>query len=96
LFSRRDIHLLSKMNINLVSSCHLCVHLYMAIHFIVTFHILCIHDSHVMHMHCNRCGHVPEPRRGQDGAGSEVAWAEYSDVVGAAMHGDMMAIEVLA
>ena len=45
------MHLLSKVNINLVSSCHSCVHLYMAVHFIITFHLFCIHDSHAMHMH---------------------------------------------
>ena len=51
LFSRRDMHLLSKVNINLVSSCHSCVHLYMTVHFIITFHLFCIHDSYAMHMH---------------------------------------------
>jgi len=45
------MHLLSKVNINLVSSCHSCVHLYMALHFIITFHLFCIHDSYVVHMH---------------------------------------------
>ena len=45
------MHLLSKINVNLVSSCHSCVHLYMAVHFIITFHLFCIHDSHAMHMH---------------------------------------------
>ena len=45
------MHLLSKVNINLVSSCHSCVYLYMAEHFIITFHLFCIHDSHVVHMH---------------------------------------------
>jgi hypothetical protein len=57
------MHLLSKINVNLVSSCHSCVHLYMAIHFIITFHILCIYDSHVMHVHFNRCS------RGRDAVG---------------------------
>ena len=51
LFSRRDMHLLSKININLVSSCHSCVHIYMAVPYIITFHLICIHDSYAMHMH---------------------------------------------
>ena len=51
LFSKRDMHLLSKINVNLVLSCLSCVHLYMAIHFIITFHIFCIHDSDAVHMH---------------------------------------------
>ena len=45
------MHLLSNLNVNLVSSCHSCVHLYMAVHFIITFHLLCMHDSYAMHMH---------------------------------------------
>ena len=45
------MHLLSKVDTNLVSSCPSCVPLYMAIHFIITFHLLCIHDSYAMHMH---------------------------------------------
>ena len=45
------MHLLSKVNINLVSSCHSCVHLYMVVHFIITFHLFCIHDSYAVHMH---------------------------------------------
>ena len=28
-----------------------CVHLYMAVHFIIIFHLLCMHDSYTMHMH---------------------------------------------
>ena len=28
-----------------------CVHSYMAIHFIIIFHLLCVHDSYTMHMH---------------------------------------------
>ena len=51
LFLRRDMHLLSKININLVSSYHSCVHLYMVVHVIITFHLFCIHDSHAVHMH---------------------------------------------
>ena len=45
------MHLLSKININLESSCHSCVYLDMAVHFIITFHLLCMHDSYAMHMH---------------------------------------------
>ena len=45
------MHQLSKVDINLVSPWHSCVHLYMAVHFIITFHLLCMHDSYVMHMH---------------------------------------------
>ena len=45
------MHLLSKVNIKLISSCHSCVHLYMVVPFIITFHLLCIHDSYAMHMH---------------------------------------------
>ena len=45
------MHLLSKVNINLVSSCHSCVHLYRVVPFIITFHLLCIHDSYAVHMH---------------------------------------------
>ena len=51
LFSRKDMHLLSKVNINLASSCYSCVHLYMVVPFIITFHLLCIHDSYDVHMH---------------------------------------------
>ena len=51
LFSKRDMHLLSKIDVNLVSSCHSCVHLYMAVPSIITFHLVCIHDSYSMHMH---------------------------------------------
>ena len=51
LFSRKDMHLLSKVNINLLSSCHSCVCLYMVVPFIITFHLLCIHDSYAVHMH---------------------------------------------
>ena len=39
------------MDVNLVLLCHSCVHLYMAVHFIITFHLLCMHDSYAMHMH---------------------------------------------
>ena len=45
------MHLLCKINVNLVSSCHSCVHLYLAVHVIITFDLFCIHDSHAMHMH---------------------------------------------
>jgi len=45
------MHLLCKINVNLVSSCHSCVYLYMAVHVIITFHLFCIHDSHAMHKH---------------------------------------------
>ena len=45
------MHLLSKVNINLVSSCHSCVRLYMAVHLFITFHLFCMHDSYAMHMH---------------------------------------------
>ena len=45
------MHLLSKVNINLMSSCHSCVHLYMVVPLIITFHLLCIHDSYDVHMH---------------------------------------------
>ena len=51
LFSKRDMHLLSKIDVNLASSCLSCVHLYMAVHFIITFHLLCMHDSYTLHMH---------------------------------------------
>ena len=51
LFSKRDMHLLDKIDVNLVSSCLSCVHLYMAVHFIIIFHLLCMHDSYTMHMH---------------------------------------------
>ena len=45
------MHLLGKIDVNLVLSCLSCVHLYMAVHFIITFHLLCMHDSYTMHMH---------------------------------------------
>ena len=45
------MHILSKIDVNIVSSCHSCIHLYMAVHFIITFHLLCMHDSYTMHMH---------------------------------------------
>ena len=45
------MHLLSKVDTNLVSSRHSCVHLNMAVHFIITFHLFCIHDSYAVHMH---------------------------------------------
>ena len=45
------MHLLSKINVNLESSCHSYDRLDMAVHFIITFHLLCMHDSYVMHMH---------------------------------------------
>ena len=45
------MHLLSKIDVNLASSCLSCVHLYMVVHFIITFHLLCMHDSYAMHMH---------------------------------------------
>ena len=45
------MHILSKIDVNLVSSCLSCVHLYMAVHFIIIFHLLCMHDSYTMHMH---------------------------------------------
>ena len=45
------MHLLSKIDVNLVSSSLSCVHLYMATHFIITFHLSCLHDSYTMHMH---------------------------------------------
>ena len=51
LFCKRDMYLLGKIDLNLVSSCLSCVHLYMAVHFITTFHLLCMHDSYTMHMH---------------------------------------------
>ena len=51
LFSNRDMHLLGKIDVKLVSSCCSCVHPYMAVYFIITFHLLCIHDSYTMHMH---------------------------------------------
>ena len=44
------MHLLSKVIINLVSSCHSCVRLYMDVHFIITFHLFCMHDSYAVHM----------------------------------------------
>ena len=45
------MHLLSKIDVNLVSSCLSYVHPYMAVHFIIAFHLLCMHDSYTMHMH---------------------------------------------
>ena len=45
------MHLLSKIDVNLVSSCHSCVHLHMVVYFIITFHLLCMHDSYAIHMH---------------------------------------------
>ena len=45
------MHLLNKININLESSCHSRVRLDMAVHFIITFHLLVMHDSYSMHMH---------------------------------------------
>ena len=45
------MHLLSKINVNLESSCHSCVRLYMAVYFIITFYLFCMHDSYAMHMH---------------------------------------------
>ena len=45
------MHLLTKINVNLVSSCHSCVRLDMVVHFIITFHRFCMHDSYAMHMH---------------------------------------------
>ena len=55
LFSRRDMHLLSKLNVNLVSSCHSCAHLYMAVHFIITFHLF-VHAWLLCYAYaCNRC-----------------------------------------
>ena len=45
------MHLLGKIDVNLVSSCLPCVHSYMAVHCIIIFHLLCMHDSYTMHMH---------------------------------------------
>ena len=45
------MHLLGKVDINLVSPWHSCVHLYMDVPSIITFHLLCIHDSYAMHIH---------------------------------------------
>ena len=45
------MHILSKINVNLESSCRSCVHLYIAVHFIITFHLFCMHDSYAIHMH---------------------------------------------
>ena len=45
------MHLLGKIDVDLVSSCLSCVHLYMTAHFIITFQLLCMHDSYTMHMH---------------------------------------------
>ena len=50
-FLKRDMHLLGKIDVDLVSSCLSCVHLYMVVHFIIIFHLLCMHDSYTMHMH---------------------------------------------
>ena len=47
----RDMHLLSKINVNIESSCRSCVRLYIAVHFIITFHLFFMHDSYAMHMH---------------------------------------------
>ena len=51
LFSNRDMHLLGKIDVKLVLSYCSCVHSYMAVHFIIIFHLLCMHDSYTMHMH---------------------------------------------
>ena len=51
LFSNRNIHLLGKIDVNLVPLCLSCVHSYMVVHFIITFHLLCMHDSYTMNMH---------------------------------------------
>ena len=40
--------------LNLISLCLSCVHLYMAVHFIIIFHLLCMHDSYYAYA-CNRC-----------------------------------------
>ena len=45
------MHILGKIDVNLVSSCLSCVHVYMAVHFIITFHLFCIHYSYAVHMH---------------------------------------------
>ena len=45
------MHLLSKINVNLESSCHSCVHVDMAVYFIITFHLLCMCVSYTMYMH---------------------------------------------
>ena len=45
------MHLLSKINVNLESSCHPCVSLYVTVYFIITFHLFCMHDSYTVHMH---------------------------------------------
>ena len=45
------MHLLGKVDINLVSPWHSCVHLYMDVPSIITFHLVCIHDSYAMHIH---------------------------------------------
>ena len=45
------MHLLGKIDVNLVSLCLSCVHSYMAVHFIITFHLVCMHDSYTMQMH---------------------------------------------
>ena len=51
LFSNKDMHLLGKIDVKLVLSYCSCVHSYMAVHFIIIFHLLCMHDSYTMHMH---------------------------------------------
>ena len=45
------MHLLGKIDVNLVSLCVSCVHSYMAVHFIITFHLFCMHGSYAVHMH---------------------------------------------
>ena len=51
LFSNKDMHLLGKIDVKLVVSYCTSVHSYMDVHFIITFHLLCMHDSYTMHMH---------------------------------------------
>ena len=45
------MHLLSKIHVNLDSSCHSRVRLDMVVHFIITFHLFCMYDSYAMHIH---------------------------------------------
>ena len=45
------MQLLDKIDVKLVLSYCSCVHSYMAVHFIIIFHLLCMHDSYTMHMH---------------------------------------------
>ena len=45
------MHLLGKIDVKLVLSYCSSVHSYMAVHFIIIFHLLCMHDSYTMHMH---------------------------------------------